>query len=60
MADGVLVGGLIKEKEADIVRGAILKTGSRIDGRDTKTVRQIVSEAGFSAAGSWFGALHAW
>ena len=45
--DGVLVGGLIKEKEADIVRGAILKTGSRIDGRDTKTVRQIVSEAGF-------------
>ena len=45
--DGVLVGGLIKEKEADIVRGAILKTGSRIDGRDTKTVRQIVAEAGF-------------
>ena len=45
--DGVLVGGLIKEKEADIVRGAILKTGSRIDGRDTKTVRKIVAEAGF-------------
>jgi polyribonucleotide nucleotidyltransferase len=45
--DGVLVGGLIKEKEADVVRGAILKTGSRIDGRDTKTVRQIVAEAGF-------------
>jgi polyribonucleotide nucleotidyltransferase len=45
--DGVLIGGLIKEKEADIVRGAILKTGSRIDGRDTKTVRQIVAEAGF-------------
>jgi len=45
--DNVLVGGLIKSLEADIVRGAILKTGTRIDGRDTKTVRQIVSEAGF-------------
>ncbi|MFL2842387.1 MAG: polyribonucleotide nucleotidyltransferase [Candidatus Puniceispirillaceae bacterium] len=45
--DVVLVGGLIKGMEADIVRGAILKTGVRIDGRDTKTVRQIVAEAGF-------------
>ncbi len=45
--DGVLVGSLIKAMEADIVRGAILETGLRIDGRDTKTVRQIVSEAGF-------------
>ncbi len=45
--DAVLVGGLIKGMEADIVRGAILKTGVRIDGRDTKTVRQIVAEAGF-------------
>ena len=45
--DGVLVGSLIKGKEADIVRGSILKTGHRIDGRDTKTVRQIVAEAGF-------------
>jgi polyribonucleotide nucleotidyltransferase len=45
--DGVLVGSLIKGKEADVVRGSILKTGSRIDGRDTKTVRQIVAEAGF-------------
>jgi polyribonucleotide nucleotidyltransferase len=45
--DAVLIGSLIKEKEADVVRGAILKTGSRIDGRDTKTVRQIVAEAGF-------------
>jgi polyribonucleotide nucleotidyltransferase len=32
--------------EAEIVRGAILKTGKRIDGRDTKTVRQIVAEVG--------------
>ena len=45
--DSVLVGGLVKGMEADIVRGDILKTGVRIDGRDTKTVRQIVSEAGF-------------
>ena len=45
--DAVLVGGLIKDLEADVVRGAILKTGVRIDGRDTKTVRQIVAEAGF-------------
>lgn len=35
-----------KSLEADVVRGQILKTGSRIDGRDTKTVRQIVSEVG--------------
>ena len=45
--EAVLVGGLIKSLAADVVRGAILKTGVRIDGRDTKTVRQIVSEAGF-------------
>ena len=45
--DPVLVGSLVKGMEADIVRGAILKTGVRIDGRDTTTVRQIVSEAGF-------------
>ena len=45
--DAVLVGGLIKGMEANVVRVAILKTGVRIDGRDTKTVRQIVAEAGF-------------
>ncbi|MEK9719205.1 MAG: polyribonucleotide nucleotidyltransferase, partial [Candidatus Puniceispirillum sp.] len=45
--EAVLLGSLIKEMEADVVRGAILKTGSRIDGRDTKTIRQIVAEAGF-------------
>ncbi len=32
--------------EAEVVRGAILKTGKRIDGRDTKTVRAIVAEVG--------------
>jgi polyribonucleotide nucleotidyltransferase len=40
------VGGLLKELEKDIVRGNILKTGVRIDGRDTKTVRPIVTEVG--------------
>lgn len=46
-ADQVLVGSVMKEMEADIVRSSILKTGQRIDGRDTKTVRPIVSEVGF-------------
>src|SRR5262245_26017561 len=35
-----------KELEAKIVRWNILDTGKRIDGRDVKTVRPIVSEAG--------------
>ncbi|WP_297442942.1 polyribonucleotide nucleotidyltransferase [Acidocella sp.] len=38
--------GLFKELEADIVRNAILDTGLRIDGRDTKTVRPILAEVG--------------
>ena len=37
---------VFKEMESDIVRSSILKTGKRIDGRDTKTVRSIVSEVG--------------
>ena len=37
--------GLFKALEADVVRGAILDTGLRIDGRDTKTVRPIIAEA---------------
>jgi polyribonucleotide nucleotidyltransferase len=45
-ADQVLVGGLMKDMEADVVRSSILKTGVRIDGRDTKTVRPIVAEVG--------------
>jgi polyribonucleotide nucleotidyltransferase len=32
---------VFKKLEASVVRGAILDTGKRIDGRDTKTVRQI-------------------
>jgi polyribonucleotide nucleotidyltransferase len=38
---------LVKSIEADIVRGAILKDGRRIDGRDTKTVRPIDISVGF-------------
>ncbi len=37
---------MLKKLEADVVRGTILKTGIRIDGRDTKTVRQIIAEVG--------------
>ncbi len=41
-----LVVGKFKSLEADVVRGNILKTGKRIDERDTKTVRPIVAEVG--------------
>ncbi|HRI75408.1 MAG: polyribonucleotide nucleotidyltransferase [Alphaproteobacteria bacterium] len=41
-----LVKNLCKEAEADIVRGGILDTGLRIDGRDTKKIRSILSEVG--------------
>ena len=40
------VAAVFKELEAKIVRWNILDTGRRIDGRDVKTVRQIVSEVG--------------
>ncbi|NJR41289.1 MAG: polyribonucleotide nucleotidyltransferase, partial [Akkermansiaceae bacterium] len=39
------VGESFKHLEKDVVRNSILDTGHRIDGRDTKTVRQIVAEA---------------
>ncbi len=40
------VGGQFKEAQAKVVRWTILDDGVRIDGRDLKTVRKIVSEAG--------------
>jgi len=40
------VAAVFKEIEAKIVRWNILDTGSRIDGRDVKTVRPIVAEVG--------------
>jgi polyribonucleotide nucleotidyltransferase len=45
-SDHALISSLTKDLEADIVRGNILKTKERIDGRDTKTVRPIVAEVG--------------
>ena len=44
--DKLRIGGVFKELEAKIVRWNILDTGKRIDGRDLKTVRQIVAEVG--------------
>jgi polyribonucleotide nucleotidyltransferase len=40
------VGSVFKSIEAKIVRWNILDSGRRIDGRDVKTVRPIVSEVG--------------
>jgi polyribonucleotide nucleotidyltransferase len=40
------VGAVFKELQAKIVRWNILDDGVRIDGRDVKTVRPIVSEVG--------------
>ncbi|MFL5131233.1 MAG: polyribonucleotide nucleotidyltransferase, partial [Microvirga sp.] len=40
------VKAAFKEVQAKVVRWNILDTGSRIDGRDLKTVRQIQSEVG--------------
>ncbi|UOM34791.1 polyribonucleotide nucleotidyltransferase [Acuticoccus sp. I52.16.1] len=39
-------GEVFKKVEASIVRGQILDAGTRIDGRDLKTVRPIVAEVG--------------
>jgi len=45
--DQLVAMKLVKSLEADVVRGAILKEGRRIDGRDTKTVRPIEISVGF-------------
>jgi len=44
--DPLRVAGVFKELEGKIVRWNILDTGRRIDARDVKTVRPIVSEVG--------------
>ena len=41
-----LVSSAIKKVEKELVRSNILKSGKRIDGRDTKTVRPIIAEVG--------------
>jgi polyribonucleotide nucleotidyltransferase len=45
-AELAVAPGVFKGLESDVVRGNILKTGIRIDGRDTKTVRPIEVEVG--------------
>ncbi len=40
----MLLSDTIKALKSEIVRGDVVKTGRRIDGRDLKTVRPIVSE----------------
>src|SRR3546814_11156233 len=40
-------GKLVKKLEAEIVRGAILKDGKRIDGRTTTQIRPILAETHF-------------
>ncbi len=49
-ADGqtqMTAGKVVKKLEAEIVRGAILKDGTRIDGRSTTQVRPIEAIVGF-------------
>jgi len=41
-----LAGGAFKDLEREVVRGNILKTGGRIDGRTTTDVRPIVCQVG--------------
>ncbi len=45
-AELAVFGDVFKALESDVVRGTILDTGSRIDGRDTRTVRQIDCQVG--------------
>ena len=41
-----LISAKFKSLEADVVRGDIIKTGNRIDGRTTVDIRPIVAEVG--------------
>jgi len=43
----LLLADSFKAAESEIMRGAVVDSGERIDGRDLKTVRPIVSEVGF-------------
>ncbi len=40
------LGGALKKLEASILRGDVVKTGKRIDGRKTDEIRDIVAETG--------------
>ncbi len=43
-SEQVLLAGTFKALQSEIVRSDVVKTGKRIDGRDLKTVRPILSE----------------
>jgi polyribonucleotide nucleotidyltransferase len=43
-SEKVLLAGAFKDLKSEILRGDTVKTGKRIDGRDLKTVRPILSE----------------
>ncbi len=45
-AELAVAPAILKDLESEVVRGNILKTGKRIDGRDTKTVRAIEVDVG--------------
>lgn len=45
-APEILIQKQLKKIESDSVRHAVLVKGARIDGRDTKTIRPIVTEVG--------------
>ena len=40
------ISSLFKDLESDVLRGAVIDTGRRIDGRSTTDIRQIVAEVG--------------
>jgi len=44
-SEAVMVADVFKDVESEIVRGDIIRTGKRIDGRDLSTVRPIMAEA---------------
>jgi polyribonucleotide nucleotidyltransferase len=44
--DDANLGSALKKLEASILRGDVVKTGTRIDGRKTDEIRDIVSETG--------------
>ena len=51
-------GEVFKDLQAKVVRWNILDTGTRIDGRDVKTVRPIVCGGRLPAAHARLGAVH--
>ena len=48
--DETAVGKCFKSAEADVLRGAVLKTGKRIDGRDTKRSAPLCQKFPFCPA----------